>query len=274
MLNILKNSILISLLFPAISMADSIIESRDGDGTTSRIYVQGNKARIDTDGGGYVVIDTSKQTMKVVVHEQQAIMDMSDFFKKGSSSATSNTRHVESYLKSKGLGPRIVGYETEEQEIYANGNYCGSVYVSVNALNDTGLRKFARAFEAMASQIEQNMSGMMGANMNQFIEDCELAEKNTSRQLMDLGFPLKSVDKRKRLENIVTRIDRNARIPANTFDIPQHYKVTNPHKMIQETMQQMQPQMQQMMQNMTPEMQEMMRQQMQNMRQQMQQHQR
>lgn len=269
-------STLIALTIPLFSFAASMIESRDGQGNLTQIYLQGDKARIEMPNNqGFAVMDVRNKTMQIVMHRQRIVMDMSNYMKgKAQNSSQTSGQYIDSYLKSKGLGPKIAGYETEEQEVYADGQYCGSVFVSVRAMNELDLRRFARALENMGEQIQQNVTAVTGMKMNQMIDPCTQAEKSLLDQLVNTGFPLKSIDKNKRTESVVTRLVRNSQLPANAFVIPQHYQRSSPTKMMQDAMQQMQktqPDMQQMMNNLPPEAQQLMRQRMRQMQQQYQQ---
>jgi len=141
-------------------------------------------------------------------------------------------------------------------------------------MNELDLRRFARALESMGEQIQQNVTAMTGIKINQMIDPCTQAEKNLLDQLVNTGFPLKSINRNRQTESVVTRLVRNSKLPANAFVIPQHYQRTNPAKMTQGAMQQIQrqqPNMQEMMNNLPPEAQQMMRQRMRQMQQQYQQ---
>jgi len=259
---------LYTLFFPTVSIAAAMIESSTGKGDISRIYIEGDKARIEMPRQeGYMVMDVKNKTMKVVMHDQRSVMDMSDLFKgNDKNSQQSSQTKTDSNIKPKGSGPKIAGFNTEEYEIFANGKYCGSVFVSARALSDIGLKKFAKAFEKMAHQAQQKMTGMFGDQMNQFIDPCVQANKKLADQVESIGFPLKSIDKNRRIDSVVTKIKRKTQLPANAFLIPKDYQVTNPSKMMNdaaEQMKRMQPQMQNMMKNMPPEMREMMEKQMQ-----------
>jgi len=265
-----------ALTLPMLSFAASMIESRDAEGNLTQIYLQGNKARIEMPNNqGFAIMDVRNKTMQVVMHQQRMVMDMSDYMKgQAKGSSPKDGQYIDSYLKSRGLGPRIAGYETEEQEVYADGQYCGSVFVSVRAMNELDLRRFARALESMGEQIQQNVTAMTGIKINQMIDPCTQAEKNLLDQLVNTGFPLKSINRNRQTESVVTRLVRNSQLPANAFVIPQHYQRTNPAKMMQDAMQQIQrqqPNMQEMMNNLPPEAQQMMRQRMRQMQQQYQQ---
>ncbi len=263
---ILLSSFLITTIISNTINAAVLIQTRDNQHQLSTIYIEGNKARIEMPGNeGYVVIDIASKTMNVVMHKERMIMDMSDFLKNNNSS-TAPKKHVDTYTKTMGLGPTIAGYETEEYGLYANDNYCGSLYVSVEAMRDMGVKKFAQTFANMERNMEEKVSSMTGMNTGAFIDPCGEAERKASLKLRDIGFPLKSIDEHKRLDSIVTKVNKKARLPANAFSLPADYKVTNTAKMMNDAMQKMQkmqPQMQDMMKNMTPEMRQMMQQQMQ-----------
>lgn len=237
-----------------------LIQSRDGNNQTTSIFIEDNKARIEMPNReGYVVMDVANKTMKAVIHRHRSIMDMSDFLKNNTNS--SPTRYIDTYTKTMGLGPTIVGYETEQYGLYANDNYCGSLYVSVEAMRDMGVKKFARLFIDMQKNMQAKISQLTGG-MDVMTEDpCTVAKAKASLKLRDLGFPLKSIDQNKRLESVIINVNKKARLPANAFLIPADYNVTNPSKIMNDAM----PQMQHMMKNMTPEMREMMRQQMRQM---------
>jgi len=256
-----------TLLFTVISTstvtAATLIQSRDAQNSLSSIYIDKNKARIEMpNNDGFIVMDISNKTMKAVIHEQRTVLDMSEFMQEDNSTATPQ-KHIDTYSKTMGLGPTIVGYETEEYGLYANDQYCGSLFVSVDAMRDIGLKKFARAFMNIDKNIQSKMSSLTGQNMGAMVSPCTEATRKASLRLQDIGFPLKTTNSQKQLISVVTKVKKNTSLPANAFVIPADYKVMDPAKMMNEAMKNIQPQMQQMMKNMTPEMQRMMQQQMQ-----------
>ena len=274
----IKTFIALTLLIsPILSYAASMIESRDNQGSITKIYLQGDKARIEMpNSDGFAVMDVRNRTMQIVMHKQRMVMDLTRLMKgRSKGSSQSGGQYVDSYLKSRGLGPKIAGYETEQQEIYADGQYCGSVFVSVRAMNELDLRRFAHALENIGEQIQESVTGISGVKMNQFMDKCTQAEKSLLDQMIDLGFPLKSIDGNRRLQSVVTKLVRNTKLPANAFVVPKHYTQTTPAKMMQDAMGQSKRQapdnMQNMMNNLPPEAQEMMRQKMKQMQQQYQQ---
>jgi len=262
----LFSTLLISSFITNSLFAAVLIQTKDAQHQLSTIYIDGNKARIDMPNNeGYIVMDVAKRTMNAVIHKQRTIMDMSEFLQENNTQSAPK-KYVDTYTKTMGLGPKIVGYETEEYALYANDKYCSSLFVSVEAMRDMGVKKFAHAFSNMERNMSAKVSAMTGMSMDAYIEPCDEAERKASLRLREIGFPLKSTDRSKRLVSIVTKINKKARLPKDAFMVPADYTVTNTSKMMNDAMQKMQkmqPQMKEMMNNMTPEMQRMMQQQMQ-----------
>jgi|GEM_PF-1635519 len=235
---VLLGSLLLILITSKNITAATLIQTQDNHRETTRIYIDGNKARIEMPHNeGYMVIDVGARTMQAVMSHQRTVVDMSEFLRNPSAAAPSGP-YIDTYTKTLGLGPRILGYETEEYALYANDQYCGSMFVSVEAMRDIGLQKFVHAFTQMDINMEQQMASMTGAMGG--ADPCVEAERKAGLQLRDIGFPLKNTDSRKALVSVVTNIRKNVRLPANAFAIPAGYKVTNMAEIMRLTRQQMQ----------------------------------
>ena len=256
-------SILVTCLIANTVNAAVLIQARDANNHTTSIFIEGNKARIEMPNReGYVVMDVASKTMKAVIHKYRSIIDISDFLKNNANSQP--TKYIDTYTKTMGLGPTIVGYETEQYGLYANDNYCGSLYVSVEAMRDIGIKKFARVFIDMQKNMQEKISQLTGGKNIMTEDPCTVAKAKANLKLRDLGLPLKSIDQNKQLESVIVNVNKKARLPANAFLIPADYNVTNASKIMNDAMPQM-PQMQDMIKNMTPEMREKIRQQMRQM---------
>lgn len=259
-------TLIISSVITSICHAGVLIQTRDAQNKVTTIRIEGNRARIDMQrNDGYVVIDVAQKIMNVVSHHDRTIIDLSEFLQ-NTAASTAPTKYIDTYTKTMGLGPRVLGYETEQYALYANNNYCGSLFVSVNAIRDTGVNKFIDAFANMERNMDAKMAALTGMNINDTVEPCEEAKRKAILRARNMGFPLKSIDRNKRLDSEVIKINKNVNIPANTFGIPANYKMATPSSMMNgamKDMQRAQPQMREMMKNMTPEMRRMMQQQMQ-----------
>lgn len=262
----LISTLLITSVITSLSNAAVLIQTRDAQHQITTIYIEGNRARIDMPHNeGYVVIDIAQRIMNIISHHNQTIIDMSEFLH-NTAASTAPTKYIDTYTKTMGLGPTIIGYETEEYALYANNNYCGSLYVSVNAIRDMGVNKFIDAFTNMKRNMAAKMAALTGANLDQHIDPCVEAERKATQRARNMGFPLKRTDRNKRLDSEVIKINKNAHLPTNAFSIPSHYKMATPSSMMNSGMKDMhraQPHMQETMKHMTPEMRHMIQQQMQ-----------
>lgn len=251
---------LICLIIPVFSYAASMIESRDDNNETTTMLIDGNKARIETSGNdGYLVMDVATKSLKMVINEFQAILDMSDIFTQPPAhTTTAEGNFIDTYTESKGLGPKIAGYETEEYEIFANDKYCGSAFVSIRAVQDTGLRKFAGIFQNLSGHIEKKMSGL-SIPLQQPV--CEIAFQKLTDKIQTIGFPLRTTNQSKQLTSEVIQINTRSKLPANAFNIPAHYKTTTASEMMKNAAKQIKdasPLIMEMMKNISPADREMM----------------
>jgi len=258
----LISSLIISFFIINTASAAVFIQTQNAHRDTTDIYIDRNKARIELPGReGFIVMDLDNRTMKAVLHAHRTIVDMSEFLQQNTYKPPA--KYVDTYTKTMGLGPTIVGYETEEYALYANDQYCGSLYVSVAAMRDMGVTKFARVFIEMEKNMRAKLHALTGLATDTILSPCEESQRKANLKLRELGFPLKSINKNKHLNSVVTRVNKKAQLPANAFSIPSNYKLTDPSKMVNDAMQQMNPQMKEMIKHMTPEMRRMMQEQLQ-----------
>ena len=76
-------------------MAAAMIESRSGAGDITRIYMKGDKARIEMPRReGYMVMDVGNRSLKAVIHIQRMVMDMSDLFKDSGANHQQSSRSM------------------------------------------------------------------------------------------------------------------------------------------------------------------------------------
>lgn len=254
------------LIFPFFCHAAVKIVSRDQSGETSIIYTEGNQARIETGKkDGYLVLDVAKKTLKLVIHQQRAILDVSDIFSRLSTQDYNRDgEFIDTYISSRGLGPSIAGYETEEYELRANDRPCGTALVSVRAINETGFKKFFNVMNKLGEHMQSKMSGVIAPV--QSLSLCDKAEVKLSNKLLDIGFPLRFSNTANHTSNEVIQIDKKAVLPANAFNVPADYKLTTPEQLLSGAMKQLknlQPEMLKMMKNLPPEARELLRQQIQ-----------
>lgn len=242
--------------------AATLIESRTIDDSLNRIIIESDKVKLDMpEDNSFMLMDLKTNSLKMVIHNEKQVMDMSEFIQSDKTTASSSDSRYQ--IKKKGSGPKLLGYDTTEYAIYANKQYCGSSFVSAQAMKDTGLSRFADKLSDLQSGMNQQMSQMGGIDPVNLSSDCEKAEEALDKKLSKIGMPLRSINADRQLQSEITKIQKNYKLSANSFSIPKGYKQTSQAEAMNEAMQGMQQEMQDMMKNMPPEMRQMIEQQMQ-----------
>lgn len=229
--------------------AATLIEVKSSEGLT-RIYTEGSKARMESGRDGYMIVDNQAKTLLVVMPAERRVMDMSDALQ-GPDPQTSGDA-IDIKFNKEGNGPRIAGYPTTRYSYSANGQPCGSLLASRQALEDSGLDSAFKMMERMASRADA-----MRMAFNSNTPPCERAGTQFSRHVKKIGVPMRITAGNGQLVSEITRIDTGAKLPANAFTVPAGYQVQDTGKMMREAQQMMQ-QMQQSGQ-MSPEAMEQLR---------------
>lgn len=241
------------------AQAVTLIETRQADGSSEKIYIDGMKVRIDSSAEpGYVIIDGAKGTMHVVSHEEKQIMDMGSMLNNGNSGK--KTKYKIKFIK-KGKGPKIAGYTTMHYQVQVDGKKCSDEYVSKKMPQELGIQK---TFDRISSMLSgPDMDGMPG------MDPCMMAEQQLSAQYSQYGYPMRTKDASGALESEVIKTSKNAPLPKGGFSLPKGYQVVTMGQMMQQMGEQMGEQMGQQMQGMDQEQVEQMQQMMEQMMQQM-----
>jgi len=240
---ILRRLFLVVSIFALGSVqAATLVEVKHAEGL-SRLYREGPAARMEMPGErGFVLIDTSKETLFVVMPEQRMALDMSDTLK---SDAAGSGNPVNATFSKEGGGPTIAGYRTYRYSYSVEGTHCGTVFASKEALDHAGMQDLFAMMERMASQAQAVMSAFTTSS-----DPCQHADQKLGEKVQSVGAPMRVLDPAGALVSEITRIDRNASLPANAFAIPADYRVQNASQMlqllpgVQQFMQQMQQQAQ------------------------------
>ena len=217
-----------------------LVEMQDREGL-SRIYSEGDKGRIEMSASDeFMIVDGKDNTMYMVMPSQRTILDMRDML--SSEAATGNGG--ETKLKRKGSGPSIAGYGTVEYVITVGDRNCQTVYGSRPAMEKSGMKHILSMFEKMALQAHA-----MAAQFDMGNDSCTAADTLVSRQLAEIGMPMRVKDEEGTVISEVLRIDANATLPPDAFALPADYERQNMAQMQQQMREQM-PAAQEMMKQM------------------------
>lgn len=240
-----------------VSDAATLIESTDGKGTTQKMWLEGNKARVDTSGEkSYMLLDAQANKMFVVDREERSVLDMSSYL--GKEPGPDEGRNYAVTVTKKGGGPKIAGYPTVHYELLVDRKKCSDEYLSEAAMKDVQSNLI---FETMSKMGAEQMEGIPSG----MLDPCDRADAAYGEIYSRKGLPLRSVNRDGSLDYEVTKISKNAATPPGGFEVPSGYTVKDMKKMMEKAMPGMPP-MTGMPEDVTPEqMQEMMQEMMKQM---------
>jgi hypothetical protein len=220
------------------AQAATLVEVKHTEGV-SHIYRDGPAARMEMPGqSSFVVMNTAKQALFVVMPEQQMALDMSDTLKSDAPGAAGG---VQATFNKEGGGPTIAGYRTQRYSYTVQGTQCGTVFASPEALEHAGMQELFTMMQRMAGQAQAVLSAF-----NTSTDPCQQADRRLGDKIQTIGAPMRVLDPRGTVVSEITRIDRNATAPENAFEVPSGYSIQNAAQMlrmlpnVQQFMQQMQ----------------------------------
>lgn len=199
--------------------AASLVEETDGD-STSLLYIEGGKLRVDEAGSGnYAVIDLKNRSFVMVNPANRTAVDMSANLWGGQAGgAPAAAGSVDARLEEVGAGPAIAGYETVHYTLLANGQPCQDLYVSREAFEDSG---FAELWAAGGKSLQE-----MDVDPS---DPCDLAEQKAV-DYEKHGMPLKTVHRQSmhagQFEE-VKRIEKDVPAPPGGFGVPAGYEMVS-----------------------------------------------
>jgi len=219
------------LLFIVLNLATdvfagTVIKIQDGNEVTT-MFTDGRRARINMSADEYVIFDFASQKIKMVNPQKKQLMvfnaKRNNQYSTGSSSAL-----VKLSLKSRGRVKNIAGYQSEEYEYTANGQFCGVLFASKSALREKGVKELLDAMQAMIDQQRDVLGGFAA-----LIDDCKLADMQLTEEFSKIGVPMQKLDNG-RVTTQVKSIDVDVSLPSAAFVVPASYKNTTLEEQVQQ----------------------------------------
>lgn len=211
--------------------ADVQMTILDGEGRTSIISSDGNRARIEEQGEpGFIVIDYSAREMLIVDTQRGEVMSTS--LGKGTVGVT-GSGGVDVRLQGKGGGPVIAGYGTKKYSYTANGESCGIIYASKKLLENSGVRGLFESMRAMQAQSRSMMQGMGSG----FLNLCQQANLLLTDSLEEIGAPMRIIGQDGQVESEVLRVKKDANFPSSHYEAPAGMTPVDMQQKVQEAMQ-------------------------------------
>lgn len=227
------------------ALGGTLVDFRDRSGADSQFLSDGKMGRLNLAAGKtYIILDFANQGMRGVLPERREVLDMSGEIPSlgfGGPAPSKTALTVEP----EGEGPEVAGYETQQYKLSVNGEFCGTVFASTDAMQDTGLDQMFSALQRVAERTSKTMAGLQSA-----MTPCQRGKTNTFDHIARIGAPLRSLDEKGKVDVEVTRIQTDFDLPPDTFDIPSEYKVVTVADKMKEVQAQLRSQLQQLQSNM------------------------
>ena len=219
MLKIIK-SIGISFLFcsPVMAGSGTVVEILNNNEITTAI-TDGQKVRMNLSDSEYIVIDYSNHSVKVVNPAKQTVT----LLNADELSANGEAVKVQTSLTPHGQGQSVAGFETQKFSYQANGSYCGVIYGSHNAYQQSGVRQLVAALKTMMDRQRAALGSFA-----RLVDACTLADMQLINHVNTLGVPMRT-EKAGSIELEVREISTDVVLANDVFDIPASYKAVNMH---------------------------------------------
>jgi len=213
-------TIFLFLFFTSPLLAATLVEIKS-EGTVSRIYSDGKKARMEADKGNYTIIDPNTATAYSVMDSERQVMKL-----ELSGGGKSDTSKANVKIENKGKGPEIAGYTTRKYDFFVNGQFCGSLYNSKKAMKDAKLEPLYTFIQAISSKMLE-----LSRQLSVQHDPCIQANTTLTEKALELGLSLKSVEKTGVVSSEIIKIEKRAKLPKGAFTVPADYKVIDVNKM-------------------------------------------
>ena len=220
----------LTLLFAAAAVsADTVIEFRY-DSQHSQFLTNGKHARINTrNSEEFMLVDFASKTIYSVDPAKKQVFNYSNSMP---SITGFEPPKIRVDVKPAGKGPQIAGYETRKYRLSADGDYCGTIYASRDAVKGTAVESL---FDTLKSMGESHLKSLGG--FAAIIPACQMARIRLTEKLAYIGAPMRVIDIEGKVESEITRIVKNARVEPASYSIPKGYAAVSIDERIEQAKQ-------------------------------------
>ena len=196
--------------------ADTVIEFKYND-TTSQFLTNGNMARINSRGTqDYKLVNFKTGNIYSVTAGDKQITNLSSSIPTISGVKLPSIRLD---IKPAGMGPVIAGYNTNKYRLSANGENCGTVLASQDAIKGSAIENMFGTLKSMADSHLESLGGFAA-----LIPACQLARIQLVEKLQYIGAPMRVLDKEGNIDTEITSIVKNAGVEPHYYAFPANYR--------------------------------------------------
>ena len=195
--------------------ADTVVEFKYSN-EQSQFLTNGKNARINTRGTDeFMLVNFDRKTIYTVDPGKKQVFNFSDSMPSISGFEPPKVR-VD--IKPAGKGPQIAGYNTRKYRLSADGEYCGTIFASKDAVMGTSIESMFDTLKAMGESHLNSLGGFAA-----IIPSCQMARLRLTEKLAYIGAPMRVIDIEGKVESEITRIVKNARVAPQSYAIPAGY---------------------------------------------------
>jgi len=217
-------SALAFLFATTIAPADTVIEFSYNN-TKSQRPTHDNIARINSRGtNDYMLVNFNTSSIYSVAPEDKQITNLSSSI---SSISLLKAPSIRLDIKPAGPGPVIAGYNTKKYRLSANGDYCGTLFASREALKGSAIENMFGTLKTMADKHLDSLGGFAVV-----IPTCQLARMRLAEKLQHIGAPMRVLDIEGNIDSEITRIIKNAGVEPNSYSLPANFKKVSMYERI------------------------------------------
>jgi len=228
MIKIIIFSALAFLITTTAVSADTVIEFIYND-TKSQFLTDGNMARINSRGtDDYKIVNFKTSMIYSVSPEDKQITNLSSSIPSISGVKPLSIRLD---LKPAGPGPVIAGYNTNKYLLSANGEYCGALFASKDALKGSAIENMFGTLKTMADNHLESLGGFAA-----IIPTCQLARMQLVEKLQYIGAPMRVLDIEGNIDTEITTIIKNAGVDSHNYSFPANYKKVSMDERIEQAL--------------------------------------
>ena len=204
--------------------ADTVIEF-NYDNTRSQFLTDGKMARINSRGtDDYMLVNFNTSSIYSVKPEDKQITNLSSSI---SSISLLKAPSIRLDIKPAGPGPVIAGYNTTKYRLSANGDYCGTLFASKEALKGSAIENMFGTLKTMADNHLESLGGFAVV-----IPTCQLARMRLAEKLQHIGAPMRVLDIEGNIDSEITMINKNAGVAPHDYSLPTNYKKVSMYERI------------------------------------------
>lgn len=211
---------------PRMMYAATLIESHESNAGLQKTWIDGDKLRVTSEGGSqYMLLNFTQKTMHIVYPDKMQVMDMSKAV--GSSSSDNPDSGKQIYtVEKKGKGPTVAGFQTDHYVVSHKGIECFESFTSMQAVKEMGLDQYL-----------SGMSKMFPRENSPETNDNPCINAENALDYEKIGIPLMLIEQDGSETYRISKLEKDAPLPAGGFSIPEGFSIIDYGQMVQHMMQ-------------------------------------